>query len=64
MEAEEGYRYIQVATTGADSRRRITLREKDGQYYLWETSGSTPMYLPGFDCLPLWTHGAKEDDFL
>ena len=32
MEAEEGYRYIQVATTGADSRRRITLREKDGQY--------------------------------
>ena len=38
MEAEEGYRYIQVATTGADSRRRITLREKDGQYYLWEYS--------------------------
>lgn len=38
MDAEEGYRYIQVATTGADSRRRITLREKDGQYYLWEYS--------------------------
>lgn len=38
MEAEEGYLYIQVATTGADSRRRITLREKDGQYYLWEYS--------------------------
>lgn len=38
MEAEEGYCYIQVATTGADSRRRITLREKDGQYYLWEYS--------------------------
>ena len=38
MQAEEGYRYIQVATTGADSRRRITLREKDGQYYLWEYS--------------------------
>lgn len=38
MEAEEGYQYIQVATTGADSRRRITLREKDGQYYLWEYS--------------------------
>ena len=28
--SEEGYLYIQVATTGADSRRRITLREKDG----------------------------------
>lgn len=38
MEAEEGYLYIQVATTGADSRRRITLREKDGQYYLWSYS--------------------------
>lgn len=38
MDAEEGYRYIQVATTGADSSRRITLREKDGQYYLWEYS--------------------------
>lgn len=38
MEAEEGYQYIQVATTGADSSRRITLREKDGQYYLWEYS--------------------------
>lgn len=38
MKAEEGYLYIQVATTGADSRRRITLREKDGQYYLWEYS--------------------------
>ena len=38
MEAEEGYIYIQVSTTGADSRRRITLREKDGQYYLWEYS--------------------------
>lgn len=38
MEAEEGYLYIQVETTGADSRRRITLREKDGQYYLWEYS--------------------------
>lgn len=38
MEAEEGFRYIQVTTTGADSRRRITLREKDGQYYLWEYS--------------------------
>ena len=38
MQAEEGYLYIQVATTGADSRRRITLREKDGQYYLWEYS--------------------------
>ena len=38
MNAEEGYLYIQVATTGADSRRRITLREKDGQYYLWEYS--------------------------
>lgn len=38
MEAEEGYQYIQVATTGADSRRRITLREKAGQYYLWEYS--------------------------
>ena len=36
--AEEGYLYIQVATTGADSRRRITLREKDGQYFLWEYS--------------------------
>ena len=38
MEAEEGFRYIQVTTTCADSRRRITLREKDGQYYLWEYS--------------------------
>ena len=38
MNAEEGYLYIQVETTGADSRRRITLREKDGQYYLWEYS--------------------------
>ena len=38
MKAEDGYLYIQVATTGADSRRRITLREKDGQYYLWEYS--------------------------
>ena len=38
MNAEEGYLYIQVATTGADSRRRITLREKDGRYYLWEYS--------------------------
>lgn len=38
MEAETGYLYIQVATTGADSPRRITLREKDGLYYLWEYS--------------------------
>ena len=38
MNAEEGYLYIQVETTGADSRRRITLREKDGRYYLWEYS--------------------------
>lgn len=38
MNAEEGYFYVQAATTGADSRRRITLREKDGLYYLWEYS--------------------------
>ena len=38
MTAQEGYLYVQVETTGADSRRRITLREKDGQYYLWEYS--------------------------
>ena len=38
MNAEEGYLYLQVETTGADSRRRITLREKDGRYYLWEYS--------------------------
>lgn len=38
VEAEEGYCYVQVATSGADSKRRITLREKDGLYYLWEYS--------------------------
>lgn len=38
MEAEQGYLYIQLSTTGADSKRRVTLREKDGQYYLWEYS--------------------------
>lgn len=38
MQAEEGYCYIQLTTTGADSPRRLTLREKDGLYYLWEYS--------------------------
>ena len=56
MEAEEGYRYIQVATTGADSRRRITLREKDGQYYLWEYSNVlTGIRLPA--SLDPWSEG-------
>lgn len=56
MEAEEGYRYIQVATTGADSRRRITLREKDGQYYLWEYSNIlTGIRLPA--SLDPWSEG-------
>ncbi len=37
--AEQGYRYVQVATTGADSRRRIVLREKDGNFYIWDYPG-------------------------
>lgn len=36
--AEEGYLYVRLSTTGADSTRRITLRIKDDSYYLWEYS--------------------------
>ena len=37
--AEQGYRYVQVATTGADSKRRIVLREKEGNFYIWDYPG-------------------------
>lgn len=32
----EGYAYTMVRTSGADSSRRIVMRIKDGQHYLWE----------------------------
>lgn len=35
----EGYFYVQLSTAGADSMRRITMRVKDGNYYLWEYAG-------------------------
>ncbi len=35
---EEGYAYVNVKTTGADSQRRIVLRIKDGNYYIWNYS--------------------------
>ena len=37
--AEEEYMNVQVLTTGADTKRRIVLREKDGNYYLWDYPG-------------------------
>ena len=37
-EAPEGYAYGKVMTAGADSPRRITLREKGGNFYIWEYS--------------------------
>lgn len=39
VQAENGYRYVLVSTTGADSKRRIVLREKDGNFYIWEYPG-------------------------
>ena len=37
-EAPEGYAYGEVMTAGAESPRRITLREKGGNFYIWEYS--------------------------
>lgn len=39
VEPPEGYAYAEVKTAGADSPRRISLREKDGNYYIWEYNG-------------------------
>ena len=36
----EGYAYAQIATSGAENMRRITMRVKDGQNYLWEYNGA------------------------
>ena len=38
-EAPEGYAYGEVMTAGAENPRRITLREKDGNFYIWEYNG-------------------------
>ena len=38
-EAPEGYAYGEVVTAGAENPRRITLREKDGNFYIWEYNG-------------------------
>lgn len=35
----EGYAYAEVITAGADSPRRISLRIKDGNCYIWEYNG-------------------------
>lgn len=39
VEPPEGYAYAEVKTSGADSPRRISLREKNGNYYIWEYNG-------------------------
>lgn len=36
VEPPEGYAYTMVKTSGADSNRRIVMRVKDEQNYLWE----------------------------
>lgn len=36
----EGYAYAQITTSGAENPRRITMRVKDGQNYLWEYNGA------------------------
>lgn len=35
----EGYSYVNVKTSGADSPRRICMRIKDDNHYLWEYNG-------------------------
>ena len=37
--APEEYAYLMAETAGADSRRRIQFRIKDGIHYLWEYPG-------------------------
>ena len=39
VEAPEGYSYVNVKTSGADNPRRICLRIKDDNHYLWEYNG-------------------------
>ena len=36
----DGYAYTMVASGGADNKRRIVMRIKDGQNYLWEYNGA------------------------
>lgn len=36
----DGYAYTMVASGGADNKRRIVMRIKDGQKYLWEYNGA------------------------
>jgi hypothetical protein len=37
--APEGYKRVFLKTAGADSPRPVTLRPKDGKWYLWEYAG-------------------------
>ncbi|MBR5306511.1 MAG: hypothetical protein IKU47_06290 [Oscillospiraceae bacterium] len=39
VEAPEGYSYVNVKTSGADNPRRICMRIKDDNHYLWEYNG-------------------------
>jgi len=39
QDIEEGYMRLYVATAGADSKRAITLRQKDNNWYLWDYPG-------------------------
>ena len=39
VSAPEGYAYVMVKSGGADSKRRIVMRTKDDQSYLWEYYG-------------------------
>ncbi len=39
QDIEEGYLRLYLSTAGADSKRAVTLREKDGNWYLWAYPG-------------------------
>ena len=39
VSAEDGYYYVHTESSGAENRRRVVLRVKDGQHYLWEYNG-------------------------
>ena len=39
VEAPDGYSYVNVKTSGADNPRRICMRIKDDNHYLWEYNG-------------------------
>lgn len=46
LNSEEGYITLYVPSSGADSDRPLKLREKDGNWYLWQNSLMVGVKLP------------------